>query len=239
MLTPTQSGGGYLVQVSDFSGSTEVVNPIAQSHRTYRRFLFYRDFFKRLVDLAIVAATAPLAVPMIVLLALAIAADGHNPFFLQARIGRGGRVFRILKLRTMVPGAEAMLEDFLAADPEAARQWASRQKLDDDPRITKIGRVLRRFSLDELPQLWNVFRGDMSLVGPRPMLVCQQRLYPGREYYRMRPGITGLWQVSERHGSEFIMRAKYDRDYSDCVSLWTDLAVLARTLVVVARATGC
>jgi len=199
----------------------------------------YRDAFKRLFDVCAVLLILPIAVPVVALLALLVMArDGHNPFFLQPRLGRGGRVFTLVKLRTMVSNAEQLLADHLNGNPQAAEQWQRKQKLLGDPRITRIGSILRRLSIDELPQIWNVLTGDMSLVGPRPMMTTQQRLYPGQDYYMKRPGITGLWQVSERHGSEFVSRAEYDSTYAKVVSWWTDLRILARTVMVVVRATG-
>jgi len=171
-------------------------------------------------------------------LALAVLLQGGRPFYRQDRVGQGGRIFRLWKLRTMVPDAEARLEAHLAASPEARAEWDHCQKLKDDPRITPLGRLLRRSSMDELPQLWNVLRGDMSLVGPRPMMPCQQPLYPGQAYYALRPGITGPWQVSARNESGFADRARYDADYLSRVSFATDLRLLAATVRVVLRSTG-
>lgn len=149
-----------------------------------------------------------------------------------------GRRFFMWKFRTMVPNAEEHLNRYLAANPQARAEWECKQKLNDDPRITKLGRILRRTSVDELPQLINVLSGDMSLVGPRPMMPCQQALYPGHAYYRLRPGLTGLWQVSERHTSTFAERAIYDDSYESKLSFVTDANILARTVGVVLRATG-
>jgi lipopolysaccharide/colanic/teichoic acid biosynthesis glycosyltransferase len=142
------------------------------------------------------------------------------------------------KIRTMVPDAEARLAGHLAKDPAAAAEWAVRQKLEDDPRIIPGGRFLRAASLDELPQLWNVLIGDMSLVGPRPFLPEQQHLYPGSAYYSLRPGLTGFWQVGDRNDATFAARAVDDARYAREMSLGTDLATIARTVAVVARGTG-
>jgi lipopolysaccharide/colanic/teichoic acid biosynthesis glycosyltransferase len=149
-----------------------------------------------------------------------------------------GRVYRIWKLRTMVHDADARLEAHLRADPSARAEWNSKQKLLDDPRITPMGRILRKSSLDELPQLLNVVRGEMSLVGPRPMMVSQQRLYPGRDYYRLRPGLTGLWQISDRNASTFADRAKFDAVYNRTLSFGLDFGILISTIRVVIRGTG-
>jgi lipopolysaccharide/colanic/teichoic acid biosynthesis glycosyltransferase len=171
--------------------------------------------------------------------ALAVALDGGAPFYRQDRIGRGGRLFRLVKIRTMVPGAEALLARHLAACPAARAEWDRTQKLARDPRVTRIGRLLRASSLDELPQLWNVLRGDMSLVGPRPMLPEQRALYPGRAYYALRPGLTGPWQVSARNRSGFADRAGFDQAYHAGLSLAGDLRLIAATVRVVLRRTGC
>jgi lipopolysaccharide/colanic/teichoic acid biosynthesis glycosyltransferase len=126
----------------------------------------------------------------------------------------------------------------LAANSSARAEWNTTQKLVNDPRITRIGSFLRKSSMDELPQLLNVLRGDMSLVGPRPMMPCQQVLYPGQAYYRLRPGITGFWQISQRNLCSFANRAKFDSRYEAKMSLVTDLRVLLGTIRVVLRCTG-
>lgn len=198
----------------------------------------YAGHLKRLFDLVAVILASPVVLPVVILLAVLIRRDGGPAFFVQDRVGRGGKVFRIWKLRSMVVDAERRLADHLAICPAALSEWRETQKLKNDPRVTPIGRFLRRTSLDELPQLWNVLRGDMSLVGPRPMLPDQRALYPGTAYYRLRPGITGPWQVSDRNGSAFANRAFYDSDYADRLSLATDLMVLLRTVRAVLRGTG-
>ena len=198
----------------------------------------YRHKAKRLVDIAIVISVAPIALPFILLMAWLIALDGHNPFYSQERIGKGGRVFRLWKLRTMVYRADALLDAFLDENPEAKAEWLASQKLKNDPRITLVGRILRKTSMDELPQLWNVLNGSMSIVGPRPMMLKQKSSYLGKGYYRLQPGITGLWQVSDRNEGEFVGRVRYDDLYDRTISLRTYLWVLMRTVVVVVRCTG-
>jgi lipopolysaccharide/colanic/teichoic acid biosynthesis glycosyltransferase len=207
--------------------------------RVVRRQGFYRTLGKRALDIALVLLSAPVVVPLVLVLALFGALEGGRPFYVQSRVGQGGRVFRILKLRTMVTNADALLAAHLEADPAACAEWDASQKLKCDPRVTRIGRILRKTSLDELPQFWNVLRGDMSLVGPRPMMVCQQVLYPGRAYFRLRPGVTGPWQVSDRHESEFVDRVRHDDEYDRVVSFTGDLRLLWRTVAVVLRGTGC
>ncbi len=198
----------------------------------------YRRAFKRGFDVLAVLATSFITLPLILLMAAGVALDGHSPFYAQKRVGRGGRVFTMWKLRSMVPGADAKLEAHLAADPAARAEWDHSQKLKRDPRITRIGRIMRKCSADELPQLWNVLRGDMSLVGPRPMLPEQAPLYPGQAYYALRPGITGIWQVSARNESSFADRARFDATYDRKLSLATDLGLLFATVRVVLRGTG-
>lgn len=198
----------------------------------------YRNGVKRLAETLLVLMTAPVTLPLILLMALLVALDGGNPFFVQKRLGRNGQVFRIWKLRSMVVDAESHLQAHLDQDPEARKQWNSTQKLKRDPRVTRIGRLLRKTSMDELPQLLNVLNGTMSLVGPRPMMVNQRRMYYGRAYYRLRPGITGLWQISARNELEFVARVRYDEQYHRDLSVWLDLMILARTVVVVLRGTG-
>ena len=199
----------------------------------------YRNVFKRLLDIGVILLAVPAVVPVVAGLVIAVACDGGNPFYSQMRVGRGGAVFRMWKLRSMVTGADALLEQHLASDPMARQEWDETQKLQADPRVTRFGRLLRRTSLDELPQLWNVLRGDMSLVGPRPMMVNQQEMYAGEAYYALRPGITGYWQTAGRNRTSFAARAGIDTDYEAEVSLATDLRILWRTVSVVLRGTGC
>jgi len=198
----------------------------------------YRNIGKRLLDVTAILMAAPIVVPMVAALALIVARDGGKPFYTQARIGRNGRRFRMWKLRSMVADADSRIAEHLEQHPAAKAEWDSTQKLKNDPRITPFGHVLRRSSLDELPQLWNVLIGDMSLVGPRPMMTNQQGLYPGTAYYGLRPGITGYWQTAGRNATTFEARAEFDAAYDADLSLATDAVVLARTVRVVLKATG-
>lgn len=199
----------------------------------------YRSFFKRAIDLTLVVLSAPVVLPLIALLALLLAGTGNTPFYSQLRVGRGGVPFRMWKLRTMVQNADAHLEAYLKENPEARREWDNCQKLRNDPRITPLGRILRKTSMDELPQLFNVFNGTMSLVGPRPMMLEQKQFYHGHAYFALRPGITGMWQTSGRnHCSAFEDRVVYDNTYAEQLSLKTDLGLLVKTVGVVCRATG-
>ncbi len=202
------------------------------------RGVFYRGGAKRCLDVAFVLLTLPISLPLIVAMMCIVALEGGKPVYRQRRLGRDGRVFHMAKIRTMVPQAESLLEYHLLACPDARSEWDETQKLKCDPRITRVGSFLRKTSLDELPQLWNVLVGDMSLVGPRPMMVCQASLYPGNAYFQLRPGITGPWQISDRNSSTFAERASYDRQYLDNLSATLDFSILLRTVVVVLRGTG-
>lgn len=199
---------------------------------------FYRSFGKRVVDTFLVLLSAPIVVLIVATLAIFISLDGGKPFYTQQRVGKGGRTYKMWKLRSMVIDADSKLETYLAGNPDARIEWDRSQKLKRDPRITRLGRLLRKTSLDELPQLWNVMKGDMSLVGPRPMMVAQRDLYPGTDYYKLRPGITGLWQVSSRNESTFADRAGFDAQYNRQVSLRNDVKLIFATVRVVMRATG-
>lgn len=200
---------------------------------------FYRSRGKRALDVGLVLATAPVSLALIGVCALALWIEGGRPFYSQDRLGRDGRRFSILKLRTMVRDADERLKDLIAADPALKAEWDSQQKLRHDPRITPVGRVLRATSLDELPQLWNVLRGQMSLVGPRPMMPEQLPLYGDPAiYFDLRPGLTGLWQVSARNEAGFSERYEKDALYHESMSPLRDLWLMLRTVGVVFRRTG-
>lgn len=200
--------------------------------------ILYRHGGKRLLDLVLVLAALPFWATIVLVTAFIVALDGRNPFYTQKRIGLNGRVFRMFKLRSMVHDADGALEAYLSAHPEARLEWDATQKLKHDPRITRAGQFIRKTSIDELPQLFNVLMGDMSLVGPRPMMVSQKSLYPGVRYYRMRPGLTGFWQISNRNHCRFTGRVRYDNAYYGSMSLGTDIVVILRTIGVVLRGTG-
>lgn len=222
----------------DLTSNAAVQDRNVSSAEPSRSEKLYRGGLKRAFDLLIMVLSMPIWLPVILISAALVATDGHSPFYCQKRIGRNGRVFWLWKLRSMVVDADAKLDDYLEANPEARAEWDATQKLKRDPRITTVGRLLRKTSIDELPQLFNVLLGDMSLVGPRPMMENQKSLYDGEGYYTLRPGLTGLWQVSDRNESRFIDRVRFDNLYAETVSLKTDLIVLCRTILVVIRGTG-
>lgn len=212
-----------------------IQNRVVLRHRTR----IYTGFFKRLMDIVIVLIAALPVAAVVAILAALVASDGKSPFFAHNRVGRNGVTFRMWKLRSMVSDAEAQLETYLNANPKHRREWDEHQKLRHDPRITPIGRIIRKTSLDELPQLFNVLKGDMSIVGPRPMMPSQRVMYPGFAYFAMRPGITGFWQISVRNESSFAERAEFDNSYFKEMSFVTDVSVILRTFRVVLCGTGC
>ena len=195
----------------------------------------------RFMDVMIAAIALAILLPVMLVLCLAIAAhDGGHPIFVHRRIGRGGRTFPCLKLRTMVRDSEDRLRRLLESDPAARAEWALDQKLRKDPRITPLGQFLRKSSLDELPQLVNVLVGHMSLVGPRPIVAAEVERYGRyfRFYCAVRPGITGLWQVSGRNDTSYRRRVAMDTVYSRSRSVGTDLSILVRTVPAVLASKG-
>ncbi len=212
--------------------------PLAQGRR--RRSLLYTSFFKRLVDIIVVIAVVPLLLPIVAVLWVLIKRDGGPGFYGHSRVGRNGASFKCWKLRTMGVNSAEALAAHLAANPDAAQAWAESRKLRDDPRITRIGNILRKTSLDELPQFWNVLIGEMSLVGPRPVVEDELTFYAGHEdaYLSMRPGITGIWQVSGRNDVSYERRVRFDAEYQETVSLTKDIEILAKTMGVVIGRTG-
>jgi exopolysaccharide production protein ExoY len=190
----------------------------------------------RMLDIFLAVSLLVAFAPLMLLIALTIQLqDGGAALFAQERVGRGGRVFRCLKFRSMVLDAEDRLQALLRYDAAARQEWARDQKLRDDPRITPLGRFLRISSLDELPQLWNVLRGDMSLVGPRPIVPGEIVRY-GRcfgWYCSVKPGLTGLWQVSGRNGVSYRRRVALDVVYARRRSLALYCVILVRTVPAV------
>jgi Undecaprenyl-phosphate galactose phosphotransferase WbaP len=198
----------------------------------------------RLAKLSLDVALASLALlilaPLFLLIAIAIKLDGGPVFYAHKRIGADGRTFQCLKFRSMVMDSERVLRDLLARDPAAAQEWARTQKLRNDPRITKVGALLRQTSLDELPQLLNVLRLEMSLVGPRPIVAAEVPKYADdiAFYCETRPGITGLWQVSGRSDTSYARRVQLDSWYVKNWTVWHDLTIIAKTVPAVLKRRG-
>jgi exopolysaccharide production protein ExoY len=196
---------------------------------------------QRAFDLLLATAVVVMIAPIMLLVALAIyLEDGGPVFYVQPRVGRYGKVFGCIKFRSMAQDAESRIEAVLAADPVARAQWAVNRKLTRDPRVTQVGRFIRRRSLDELPQLFNVLRGEMAVVGPRPIMLDERKLYGRRlaAYTQARPGITGLWQVSGRGDASFRSRIAMDMVYLRARRLRLDLGILVRTIPAVLMSRG-
>jgi exopolysaccharide production protein ExoY len=195
---------------------------------------------KRAMDLVGTLLLLTLVAPLILAMIVAVWLGGGRPLFAHLRVGRNGRMFRCWKIRSMEPDAEARLEGLLASDPRLAAEWARGFKLTDDPRVTRVGAFLRRTRMDELPQLWNVLKGEMSLVGPRPV-TREELLRYGRVaplYYAVRPGLTGPWQVEGDEGTTYAERVDFDRLYILNRSLAGDMRLVLRTALVMLRLTG-
>lgn len=196
---------------------------------------------KRVFDIITASALMVFLAPLMIFYAVLIRLDGGPAVFGHERVGMNGKPFQCLKFRTMVADAGERLESHLMADPDARAEWDSTFKLKTDPRITWIGRFLRKTSLDELPQLLNVMRGEMSLVGPRPVIQEELETYYGEDvahYTKALPGITGLWQVSGRNDTSYAERVRLDAWYAKNWSLWGDIVILARTVPAVLRNRG-
>jgi lipopolysaccharide/colanic/teichoic acid biosynthesis glycosyltransferase len=195
----------------------------------------------RAFDIVVALAAILFTAPLLIMIALGVKLhDGGPALFGHERIGMGGRTFRCLKFRSMVSDAETRLATLLATDPQARAEWARDFKLRRDPRITPLGDFLRRSSLDELPQLFNVLRGDMSIVGPRPIVRSEAVRYGARfeSYCGVRPGITGLWQISGRNDTSYRRRVAMDAVYARSKCLSWDIKILLLTVPAVFLAKG-
>jgi len=195
-----------------------------------------RLLLKRLLDLSLIALSACVMLPLWIAIALAIMLDSPgSPIYFQKRVGRNNTRFWVCKFRTMVRNADALLQESLRENKDLRRAWEQDHKLKHDPRITRVGALLRKTSLDELPQLWNVLKGEMSLVGPRPIVEKEIEKYGTvfEDYLRVRPGLTGLWQISGRNDTSYEERVRLDQYYVSNWSVWFDIWILAKTLPVV------
>jgi Undecaprenyl-phosphate galactose phosphotransferase WbaP len=222
-VTPIDIAGNLGLEIKQ-----NLLSPGAQ--RTKRAFDIITSFF-----------TIILTTPLMLAISLAIILDSKGPvFYFQERIGRGGKGFKLFKFRTMTPDAEEVLQAHLDNNETHREQWLRYQKLAKDPRITRVGKWLRRLSLDELPQIFNIVLGDMSVVGPRPIMSYQIEAYGGNFHLfsRVRPGLTGLWQVTGRNRLTFFERSLIDGYYVRNWSLWLDAYILARTPLAIIRGEG-
>ena len=197
-------------------------------------------FLKRAFDIVGALSIIIMLLPALLVLGFLVGRDGGPPIYGHERVGMNGRKFKCLKFRSMVINSKEVLEEVLRTDPVARAEWDKDFKLKNDPRITKVGHFIRKTSLDELPQLWNVVRGDMSLVGPRPVIEDELCRYAGDvDYYLMaKPGMTGLWQVSGRNDVDYETRVYFDSWYVKNWSLWNDIAILFKTVGVVLKRDG-
>lgn len=197
-------------------------------------------WLKRSFDITASLAAILLLSPLLIWVALRIRFSGPKVLFKHRRIGQSGRSFNCYKFRTMALNSDQLLKELLEKDPAARREWEEKMKITDDPRVTSIGKLLRKTSMDELPQLWNVLRGDMSLVGPRPIVEKEIERYGNRiEFYTsVKPGITGLWQVSGRSDTDYKTRVQLDTWYVKNWTLWYDIAILFKTINVVLSRSG-
>lgn len=197
--------------------------------------------FKRGFDIAGALAGIVLLSPLLLMLAALVKfSDGGRIFYGHRRIGRNGAVFRCWKFRTMVENGDEVLMAYLAANPAEREEWSASRKLQNDPRVTRVGVVLRKLSLDELPQVLNILRGEMSFVGPRPVVKDELELYgtAAPYYLSTRPGLTGLWQVSGRNDVSYGARVAFDRHYVENWSFVSDLKILVRTVPAVFMSRG-
>lgn len=212
----------------------------ASGSKTSQTHDFYASIGKRLFDVAFSLVLLPILIPVVALLWLMVKSDGGNGFYGHTRIGQNGRAFKCWKLRSMCVDSDARLAEYLATNAEAAAQWQSDFKLDNDPRITRLGQFIRKTSLDELPQIWNVLKGEMSLVGPRPVIAEELERYGNRvsTYYSLRPGVTGAWQVSGRNDVSYGRRVALDVQYARNMSLLTDLGIILATAGAMLQRTG-
>jgi Undecaprenyl-phosphate galactose phosphotransferase WbaP len=195
---------------------------------------------KRALDIVGAVVLGLVFMPLILVIVFLMRKEGGSVIYRHRRVGRGGQMFSCLKFRTMVPNADQVLRELLEANPELRAEWVRDHKLRNDPRVTRLGRFLRRTSLDELPQLLNVLRGEMSLVGPRPV-VREELLRYGRNvgtYLAAKPGITGLWQVTGRNDTDYRRRVVLDTYYVRNQNLLLDLYILAKTTGVVLGGNG-
>ncbi len=216
----------------EFSPSVEDVSLAIAAPKAIR--------LKRAVDLLLGLALAPLVLLVLAPVCLLVTLDGGRPVYRHLRLGRTGRTFYCYKVRTMVPDADARLRALLDSNHLAREEWSERFKLKKDPRVTWLGHFLRKTSLDELPQFWNVLRGEMSFVGPRPIIPDELERYGDRAaaYLACSPGISGLWQVSGRNDISYEQRVFLDERYAREWTLLLDAQILLRTLPEVLRARG-
>lgn len=248
MISSNQKGGWErlillpnLEQISSFGVMSFDFGGVLGLEVRHSLFDPLQQAVKRLLDIFIVIVGGLVASPILVTLVVLLFFDTKGSvLYGHSRLGKGGKKFLAWKFRTMVKDADRKLQEYLARNPELREEWETTQKLRNDPRVTPIGRILRRYSLDELPQLINVLKGEMSLVGPRPIVEDEVRHYGDLfdPYTWVRPGITGMWQVSGRSDTSYAQRVSLDEYYVRNWSIWLDIHILVRTALVVLSRKG-
>lgn len=209
--------------------------------RILNRNLVPKHSMARVLDISCILLALPFILVAFFIITILIMLDSEGPvFYRQTRIGRYGRRFYVYKFRTMVQNADQLLQTYLAKSPELRAEWLATHKLKNDPRITRVGAILRKTSLDELPQLWNILIGEMSLIGPRPIVDAEVEKYGDcfELYTQVRPGLTGLWQVSGRSDTSYEQRVELDKYYVLNRSLKLDIQILWKTVFVVLKKDG-
>ncbi len=218
----------------------DILTPATQAERTTADTSALREITIRTLDILGAIAGLVLFAPILAIVAVLIKRDGGSVFFSQIRVGQEGRGFSCYKLRSMASDAETRLQTLLDNDPQAAAEWAENRKLKNDPRITRLGHFIRKTSIDELPQLWNVIKGDMSLVGPRPIVPDELIMY-GKDaagYLAVRPGLTGLWQVSGRSDCDYDTRIALDLEWTRTRTVASYLEIILKTVPAVLAKDG-
>ena len=203
---------------------------------------WHRRFLQSFLNYLFVLILLPFLLPIIIIIAIAIKIESPgSAFFVHNRIGKNGKIIPVMKFRSMYSDAKERLDDLLKKDAKIKEKWESNFKLKDDPRVTKVGKFLRKTSLDELPQIFNVLAGHMNFVGPRPVVKEEIENYykdDAEYYYMVKPGITGLWQVSGRSDTDYEFRIKTDKWYVINWSIWLDIVILLKTIKVVLKRDG-
>lgn len=226
-------------QLGDDSGVSAMRHTFVEA--VPRRETQTENFWRSLFDKSFAAAALVFFAPFFFFIALLIwATEGGPVFFAHKRIGKDGKVFPCLKFRTMALNAEDQLQRLLDRDPDARAQWEANQKLDDDPRITRLGEFFRKTSLDELPQFWNVLKGEMAIVGPRPIIASEMQRYGDNiaDYLAVKPGITGAWQVNGRSRTIYEERVQMDVEYVRDRTFLKDLGIIVKTVKVMLLGDG-
>jgi len=244
ILVEYQSPESRVVAIEGSYSYTEPLGrPYSRSYRSNRlpsRFFRYR-VVKRTLDIVLVLALTPILLPLMLLLSGVVWMSSPGPiFYSHRRIRRNGEFFSMWKFRTMCQNSAEVLEHYLASHPEARAEWNKSHKLKHDPRVTRVGSFMRRYSLDEIPQMWNVITGQMSLVGPRPIVAAEVEKYGDCFgcYCRVKPGLTGLWQVSGRSKLTYDERVALDCEYVERWSLTRDFVILSKTFMSVVNQDG-